>query len=131
MIADFTLVELCIRAARVVAIITGLLVVIDAAGILLSAKERPAHRPSWSATSWLLIGLTVAFAGSYLVSHDSGLVNVTDPVSQQLAVLSLWIGMAAGFTIRAASRAHRPHLVLISAIGMSLAGVSFALGTYV
>lgn len=125
---DPLVLEALIRASRVVAGVTGALVVIDSVGILLGPLEKPPHKPKWSAFAWLVGGLTVIAVTGILIDARSGFVGHGDPRAAQLSVLGMYVGLASMFTIRAISRAHRPWLVLLSALGMTSAGILYTLG---
>lgn len=125
---DYETVEALIRAARAIAVVTGLLVVFDSMGILVGPYERPAHRPKWSAVAWILVGGAPSLVGIWLIKDQVGLVGTESPPRQQMLIFLMWAGLACGFTLRALARAERPWMVAASGVGMSIAAVSYALG---
>ncbi len=127
---DPLIVEVLIRAARVVAMVTGALVTIDSIGILVMRREQPPHHPAWSAAAWLIAGGSITLAAGYLLQSRVGYVAENDTTGAQVAILFHWIGLAMAFIIRAVSRAERPWLVLLSATGMAAGGIFLSLWTY-
>lgn len=111
------------RAMRVVVAVTGLLVMIDSLGICLRRDENPPHKPIWSAAAWLIGGGVTALVNLFLLSRGSTFVGVASSPVEQVATLVLYLGLAAAFTVRAISRAHRPWLIIASAIGMAGYGI--------
>lgn len=119
--------EAILRTVRMLTFITGSLVAIDSIGIFLRMDERPPHKPRWSAASWLVVSATFTVVSAYLLSEQTGLVADDDPLGRQAAVWALYIGATIGFTMRAVSRAHRPSYTILAVLGLSIAGVIFAL----
>ncbi len=124
---DPTIAEAILRTLRMLTLITGTLVLIDSIGILVAPREEPPHKPKWAALSWCIIAATAAIVTGYLLSVRAGMVGRSDPFYEQLAVCGLYIGLTTGFTCRAISRAHRPWFTVAAVIGLSIAGVLFAL----
>ena len=124
---DPILAEAILRTVRTLAFITGALVLVDSIGILLRGDECPPHKPGWSAAAWTVMALTFTCATVYLLSEHNGLVDNSDPIARQAAVWFIYSGAAASFTIRAISRAHRPLYTILAVLGLSIAGVIFAL----
>ena len=122
---DPLFIEALIRAARMIAAITGTLVVIDSLGIIIRPMETPPHRPKMSALAWLIGGLTVTIAVGFLFDGNNGYVDETDSTSSQVAIFGLYVGLTAMFVTRALTRAKRPALLGLSALGMSMTGVVY------
>lgn len=120
-------VEAIHQTLRVLMAVTGTLVAIDSVGILIGPVEHPAHKPKWSAISWLILASVVASVSIYLLAATTGFVGNDSPSNQRIAVWVLYSGLTVSFTCRAISRAHRPFFTLAAVIGMSIAGVLFAL----
>lgn len=108
-----------LNALRMLTLITGTLVLIDSIGIIVSPIESPPHSPKWSALSWCVIATTAAGVTGYLVVTNSPPTALLNPV--------MYLGLTVGFTFRAVSRAQRPWLTIIAVVGLSIAGVIFAL----
>lgn len=124
---DPVLAEAVLRMLRMLTFITGSLVLIDSIGILLMPRETPPHKPKWAAISWCIIAGTAASVTAYLLSVSAGLVGDNNPFGQQMGVAALYIGLTVGFTCRAISRAHRPWFTVAAVVGLSIAGVVFAI----
>lgn len=121
------LLEALLRSVRMVALVTGALVAVDSAGILLSPHERPAHKPKWSALAWMILGVTFFASPAYLLADGAVWVGDDGPTDAKLAVIGIYFGATVGFTVRAMSRAHRPALTALAMFGMVAFGVAFAL----
>lgn len=124
---DPFLTEAILRTLRMLTFITGSLVLIDSIGILVRPTEHPPHKPKWAAISWCMIAATAALVSGYLLAIQAGLVENGDPLHQQAAIWVFYGGLTAGFTSRAISRAHRPFYTILAVIGLSIAGIIFAL----
>lgn len=120
---DPIMAEAILRTVRTLAFITGALVLIDSVGILISPSEAPPHKPKWSAISWCITTLSTCVVAAHLLTNRIGLVDSNN----QQWVWILWAGLATGFTCRAVSRAHRPFYTVLAVLGLSIAGVIFAL----
>lgn len=118
--------EAILRTLRMLTLITGALVLVDSIGILVLPRETPPHKPKWAALSWCIVAGSAAAVMAYLVSNDTPVVTGNEPYPDVIPVWMLYAGLTAGFTCRAISRAHRPWFTIIAVIGMSLAGVFFA-----
>lgn len=115
-----------LRAMRVFAFVTGMLVIIDSCGLLLGVSEVPPHRPRANATAWLVAaGLACASSGWLLIRHVSW-VTASAPVSDRVAGTMIWTGLGISFTVRAITRAKRPALTVWSAVLMCLLGTVLA-----
>lgn len=117
------LAEAILRTLRMLALITGSLVLVDSIGILLRPVENPPHKPKWSAISWCVIAMTTAVVAGHLLTNGIGLIKTEN----QMWAWAMWFGLTVGFTLRAVSRAHRPFYTILAVIGLSIAGVIFAL----
>ena len=120
---DPILSEAILRTLRVLTMITGSLVLVDSVGILVMPREAPPHKPKWAALSWCIVAASAAIATAYLLSTKQGLVAP----SEQGIIWFLYAGLTTGFTCRAVSRAHRPWFTIFAVLGLSLAGIVFAL----
>lgn len=124
---DWLLVSALIRAVRVLAVVTAVMVVIDSCGILLSVGERPPHRPRANALAWLVAAGAIASAGFYLLSHRYVFVTAADPLEAQIVTGAMWVLLSVAFTLRAITRAYRPGLVVLSVVLMGGFGTALAL----
>ena len=123
---DPIIAEAILSTLRVLTLITGSLVLIDAIGILLLPAENPPHKPKWAALSWCIVAATVAGVSAYLLTGNAGLVGEDGPFHQKLSIWIMYAGLTTGFTCRAISRAHRPLYTVAAVLGLSAAGVFFA-----
>ena len=120
---DPILAEAILRTLRVLTMITGSLVLVDSIGILVLPREHPPHKPKWAALSWCIIAGTAAIVTGYLLSTKVGLAGR----SEQGTIWLLYGGLTLGFTCRAITRAHRPWFTIMAVLGLSAAGIVFAL----
>jgi len=123
---DALLTEAILQTLRMLTLLTGALVLIDGIGILIRPQEIPPHKPKWAATSWCIVSGTAASVMIWLVAEDIGFVRGDELWPDQLPVWLLYAGLSAGFTCRAISRAHRPLFTVVAVLGMSAAGMTFA-----
>lgn len=118
---DPILAEAIFRTLRVLTLITGSLVLVDSFGIMLMPRENPPHKPKWAALSWCIIAGTAACLTGYLLATGQSIVQ------QPVTAWFLYAGLITGFTCRAITRAHRPWFTIMAVLGLSLAGIVFAL----
>lgn len=107
------LLQAAVRASRGAAIITGALIVIDSAAVLLEYSPR-VPRPKYSALAWLVAGAVVAFVGTYLVWRRALFFSDLGDRHAAIAASVFWSGLAISFTLRAIARAERPWLTFLS-----------------
>lgn len=116
-----------VRALRAVAWVMAALVAIDSVGIIMSAREQPAHKPKGSAAAWLVLSMGVLIAFTILLDTRAPLVGQDSPMRDKLAIVILYAGIIGGSALRAIVRAKRPGLTISAAAGM-LAGALFFAG---
>ena len=120
------LIEALFRGLRAVTLITGILVAIDAIGVMFKPVEHPPHKPKWNAAAWLLISLAAAFTTGYLTAGQIGLMTPEATSTERTVPLMLYIGLIGAFTVRAVIRAVKPWWTVLSVVCMSAAAVSMA-----
>lgn len=121
------LLDALLRTMRVIACVTGALVVVDSTGILLNYPERPPHRPRANALAWFIIAAAISGVAAALLLERFGWIGPSSPTRAKVYLLTLWAGVSAGFTARAVTRAPRPWLTIGSALLMVAFGTLLAL----
>lgn len=124
---DLVLIEALLRTGRAVALVTGLLVAVDAVGVLIGSSERPPHNPKANAGAWLVAGVSSAIAAAWALIGWYGVVGPSQPPPMQWPFVVLWWGTATAFTIRASYRAARPRMVVLAAVLIALFGLALAI----
>lgn len=116
-----------LRAMRVFAFVTGMLVVVDSCGLLLGVSEVPPHRPRANATAWLIAAVMACFASGWLLLRQVAWITTMTSVSDRLTASLVWAGWGISFTVRAVTRAKRPALTIWAAAGLCVFGTALAL----
>jgi hypothetical protein len=112
---------------RILAAVAGVLVALDSLRILAGDSERPPHDARRNAWAWAWIGTGCLFGSvSFLLFGFTYYAIGTGQTAQDFAVLGIWIGLATGLTIRAASRAEQPRLIYLSVTLFLLAAAILA-----
>jgi hypothetical protein len=127
MIDPSTFADAFLRAMRVLACVTGLLVVIDSVGVLMRVPEFPRHRPRANALAWLIAGATAALVSGFLLAGRYGWIGAQSSLTAKLVGTSTWVGFSIAFILRATTRAPRPWLTITAALLMSVFGTVLAL----
>lgn len=122
--------EAFLRSMRVLAVVTGILVVVDSLGVQFNYPERPPHRPRANAFAWLVIAGTATGANLYLLVKGYGWIGHDAPHAAKIAAALIPSALAVSFTARAVTRAHRPWLVFGSAVLMGFIGTILALAEH-
>lgn len=127
MLTELIVMEAFLRSMRLVACVTGALVVVDSIGVLARHPERPPHHPRANATAWLIAGSVTTLVAGFLLATQTGWVGGAAPQHGKIAITVLWAGLSLSFTARAVTRAHRPRLVILSVILMGIFALLLAL----
>lgn len=124
---DALIVEAALRTMRAVVMVTGGLVTLDALAVWFSPVERPPHRPRLNALAWGIAGLASSLIGAWLLWGGNNIIGADNPTSQQWPIAALWGAFATAFTIRAASRSHRPKRIVALSAGIAVSMFTVAL----
>ena len=103
-----------LQAARMTALVTGVLVFLDSMSVILYHyglyTKAPQHQEDALsiAVAWLFLGLVGAAAGALLLTLPNGMA-LTDQATpiRSLSVCLVWIGLALAFTTRSAAGTHK------------------------
>lgn len=120
------LLDATIRSARMTALVVGMLVAADSLGVIFLSREVPPHKPYANAAAWLMAGAVTAFGATLLLASGYTVVGDASAIFGKAVVSGLWLGWAAAFAVRAATRAKRPRMVVVSAALIFVAGIAFA-----
>lgn len=110
------LADALVNAARCLVIVTSALVILDSLRLWITGIEHPPHNPQLNALAWVVVASTSGLCAAYLLAeyYASGVMFLAGvSFSGKLAALIIWLGIAAGLTIRAALRAERPGYILV------------------
>ncbi len=120
------IIRAAILAARTLAIVAGVLVLLDSFKIV-TGIERPQHHPQGNAIAWGIIAAAALIGASGLLYFGEINSGLSGNLWGEISALIVWAGFAAGLSYRDAIRSLRPRLIVKAAALFFLAG--FALAT--
>lgn len=114
-----------LQAARMTALVTGVLVFIDSMSVILYHYDiysrRPLHQESSIsiALSWSFLGLIGAMAGAVLLTLPNGLsLSAAATPIRSISVTLVWVGLAVAFTTRAAAGSRKKNYIWLTSFAI-------------
>lgn len=115
------IVEALLRTARMVGVVSGGMVLVDA----FLPQTYPVCRRAANARAWAVVGLGVMVGGALTLVATYG--GKEPKVDATVARLILWVGISTGLVMRCACRAERPARIWLVATLIGITGFVLSL----